>query len=60
LVLHWSERTAWRSCCEEQNLYLLWCLRAILKKMNPLPKWGIMARCKLMFAVRRREYRAWT
>jgi hypothetical protein len=42
------------------NLYLPRSSRAILKKMNPLPKWGIMARCKLMFAVRRRECRVWT
>jgi hypothetical protein len=42
------------------NLYLPRSSRAILKKMNPPPKQGIMARCKLMFADRRRGYRVWT
>jgi hypothetical protein len=39
-------RTAWGSYCEERNLYLLRSSRAILKKMNPQLKGGIMARCK--------------
>jgi hypothetical protein len=29
-------------------------------RMNPLLKRGIMAKCILMFAVKRREHRAWT
>jgi hypothetical protein len=42
------------------NFHLPRSSRAILKKMNPQLKGGIMAGCKLMSADKRREYRAWT
>jgi hypothetical protein len=42
LVLHWSVRIAWGSCCEERNLYLPRSSRATLQKMNPSLKRGIM------------------
>jgi hypothetical protein len=42
LVVRWSPRTAWRSCCEERNLYLARSSRATLEKMNPSLKRGIM------------------
>src|SRR5829696_3438976 len=42
LVVHWPPRTSWGGCCDERNLYLLRSSRAILKKMNPSLKRGIM------------------
>ena len=43
-----------------RNLYLPRPSPYAQRVVKPAPKRGIMAGCKLMFAVNRREWRAWT